>query len=84
VEERYDCFDSDTHHLGCLSKLKKSETVEYFISTFDHLDFRTEGMSDAFFRELFISGFKNEICAHVLMPRPQTWLESTQRSKELQ
>ena len=55
-----------------------------FIFAFDHLDFRTEGMSDAFFRECFISGLKDEICAHVLMARPHTWLEATQRTKEAQ
>jgi hypothetical protein len=52
--------------------------VEDFIVKFKHLAFRVEGMSDAFFRELFISGLKDEIHAHVLMARPQTWLEATQ------
>jgi hypothetical protein len=61
VAELYDRFDSDTHHLGRLTKLKQSGTVEDFIATFEHLDFRTEGMSDAFFRECFISGLKDEI-----------------------
>jgi hypothetical protein len=41
-----------------------------------------EGMPYAFFREHFIIGMKDEISAHVLMAHPQTWLESTQRSKE--
>jgi hypothetical protein len=41
-------------------------------------------MSDAFFKELFISGFKDEIHAHFLMAHPQTWLEYTQRAKEAQ
>jgi hypothetical protein len=78
VEELYDCFNSDTHHLGCLTKLKQSGIVEDFIVAFDHLDFRTKGISDAFFMECFISGLKDEICAHVLMSCPLTWLESTQ------
>jgi hypothetical protein len=84
VAELYDRFDSDTHHLGRLTKLKQFGIVEDFIAAFEHLDFRTEGMSDAFFRECFISGLKDEICAHVLMARPQTWLEATQRAKEAQ
>jgi hypothetical protein len=58
--------------------------VEDFIVVFEHLDSITEGMSDALFRECFISGLKDEICAHVLMARPQTWLEATQRAKEAQ
>jgi hypothetical protein len=36
-------------HLGHLTKLKQSGTVEDFIASFEQLDFRTEGMSDAFF-----------------------------------
>jgi hypothetical protein len=67
VAELYECFDTDTNHLGCLTKLKQSETVEDFIVSFDCLDFWTEGMSDAFFQECFISGLKDEIWAHVLM-----------------
>jgi hypothetical protein len=84
LAELYDRFNFDTHHLGRLTKLKQSGIVEDFIATFEHLDFRTEGMSDAFFRECFISGLKDKICAHVLMARPQTWLEATQRPKEAQ
>jgi hypothetical protein len=71
VAELYDRFDSNTHHLGCLTKLKQSGTVEDFIASFEHLDFRMEGMSNAFFREFFISGLKDEICAHVLMAHPR-------------
>jgi len=41
-------------------------------------------MSYAFLRECFISGLKDETRAHVLMERPQTWLEATQREKESQ
>jgi hypothetical protein len=41
-------------------------------------------MSDAFFGEFFISGLKDEICAHVLMARPQSWVEATKIAKELQ
>jgi hypothetical protein len=39
-------------------------------------------MSDAFFRECFISGLKDEIRAHVLMARPQIWVDATKISKE--
>jgi len=58
--------------------------MEDFISAFEHLAFRTEGMSDAFFREFFTSDLKDEICANVLKACPKTWLEDTQRAKESQ
>jgi hypothetical protein len=45
----YECFDTNTNHLGHFTKLKKYGTLEDFIATFEKLDFRTEGMSDAFF-----------------------------------
>jgi hypothetical protein len=72
VAKLYECLDTDTNHLGCLTKLKQSGTVEYFIAAFEHLDFRIEGMFDAFFQECFISGLKDEIQAHVLMGQPQS------------
>jgi hypothetical protein len=37
-----------------------------------------------FFRECFISGLKDEICAHVLMAQPQSWVEATKKYKEAQ
>jgi hypothetical protein len=84
VTKLYECFDMDTNHLGRLKNLKQSGTVEDFIVAFERLAFRTEGMTDAFFRECFISGLKEEIRAHVLMARPSTWVEATKRDKEAQ
>jgi hypothetical protein len=84
VAELYERFDTDTNHLGRLTKLKQLGTVEDFIATFECLDFRTEGMSDAFFRECFINGLKDEIRTHVLMARPESWVEATKRDKEAQ
>jgi len=81
VIEIYEHFDTDINHLGRLTKLKQFGTVE---DSFERLTFRTEGMSDAFFRECFISGLKDEICAHVLMARPQSWVDATKRVKEAQ
>jgi len=49
VAELYERFDTDTNHLGHLTKLKQSGIVEDFITIFERLAFRTEGMSDAFF-----------------------------------
>jgi hypothetical protein len=72
VAELYECFDTNTKQLGCSTKLKQWGTMEDFIAFFERLDFRTEGMSDVFFRECFISGLKGEIRAHVLMARPQS------------
>jgi hypothetical protein len=84
VAELYERFDTDTNHLGHLTKLKQSGTMEDFVATFERLAFWTEGMSDAFFRECFISGLKDEIQAHVLMVWPQIWVEATKRAKEAQ
>jgi hypothetical protein len=84
VAELYEHFDTDTNHLCYLKKLKQSGTVEDFIAAFERLAFRTEGMTDAFFRECFISGLKEEIQAHVLMARPTTWVEATKKAKEAQ
>jgi hypothetical protein len=52
VVEIYEFFDTDTNHLVYLNKLKQSGIMEYFIATFERLDFRIEGMSDVFF-EMF-------------------------------
>jgi hypothetical protein len=49
VAKLYERFDTDTNHLGHLTKLKQLGTVEDFIVSFERLAFRTEGMSDAFF-----------------------------------
>jgi hypothetical protein len=49
VVELYERFDTNTHHLGCLTKLKQFGPVEDFIASFERLDFHREGMSDAFF-----------------------------------
>jgi hypothetical protein len=49
VVELYERFDIDTNHLAHLTKLKKLGTMEDFIISFECLDFRIEGMSDAFF-----------------------------------
>jgi hypothetical protein len=84
VVELYERFDTDTNHLGRLTKLRQSGTVEEFIAAFERLAFQTEGMTDAFFRECFISGLKEEIRAHVLMARPTTWVEATKKAKEAQ
>jgi hypothetical protein len=48
------------------------------------LAFRIEGKSHAFFRECVVSGLKDEICAHVLMARPQSWMDATKRDKKAQ
>jgi hypothetical protein len=82
VAELYERFDTETNHLGHLKKLKQLGTVEDFIASFECLAFRTKGMSDAFFRECFISSLKDEIQVHVLMARLESWVEATKRDKE--
>jgi hypothetical protein len=84
VAELYERFDTDTNHLGRLTKMKQLGIVEDFIATFERLAFRIEGMSNAFFRECFISGLKEEIRTHVLMAWPKSWVEATKRAKEEQ
>jgi hypothetical protein len=39
VANLYEIFDIDTHHLGRLTKLKQSGTVEEYITSFEKLDF---------------------------------------------
>ena len=82
--EIYECFNTDTNHLGHLTKLKQSGTVEDFIIAFERLAFHTDDMSDAFFREFFISCLKDDIPAHFLMARPQSWVEDIKRDKKAQ
>jgi hypothetical protein len=84
VADIYEHFDTYTNHLGHLTKLKLSSIVEGFIVAFERLDFHTEGMPNAFFRECFISGLKDDIHSHVLMARPQSWVEDTKIFKEAQ
>ena len=61
MAELYERFDTDTNHLGHLTKLKQLGTMEDFIATFECPTFKIEGMYDAFFRECFINGLKDEI-----------------------
>jgi hypothetical protein len=84
VEETYERFDTDTNHLGHLTRMKQLGIVEDFIVSFEHLDFITEGMYDAFFWQCFINGHKDEIRAHFLMDRPESWVEANKRAKEAQ
>jgi hypothetical protein len=49
VAKIYECFDIDTDPLGRFAELKQCGTVEYFIASFERLDFRIKGMSDVFF-----------------------------------
>jgi hypothetical protein len=41
-------------------------------------------MLNTFFKECFISGLKEEICARILMTLPTTWLEATHIYKKSQ
>jgi hypothetical protein len=61
VAEIYELFETSTNHLGHLKKIKQLGIVEDVIATFEQLDFRTEGMSNAFFQDCFISSLKDEI-----------------------
>jgi len=43
IVDLYECFDIDPHHLGHLTKLKQSITMEDFITAFEHLDLSNGG-----------------------------------------
>jgi hypothetical protein len=75
VADLYDHFHIDTHHLGSFTNLKQMGLVEEFIDAFEKLAFIMEGMTYVFFKELFISGFMDEIHAHVLMAAPRLGLK---------
>jgi hypothetical protein len=68
VAELYEWFDIDTNHLGRLTKLKQSGTVEDFIASFERLAFRTEGMSDAFFENVL------SMAARMIFVLMSSWL----------
>jgi hypothetical protein len=71
-------FDRESHFLGRLTKLHQTGLVSYFIMTFEQLAIRTEGLSDEFYLECFLSGLKDAIKAHVSMHHPTTWLQACQ------
>jgi len=54
-------FDRESHFLGRLTKLRQTGSITDFITEFEQLDIRTEGLSDAFYLECFISGLKESI-----------------------
>jgi hypothetical protein len=66
----YGILHMDLEHYKWWQWLQKPRQGYYFIVAFEHLDFKMEGMLDAFFREFFINDIKDEICAHVLMAHP--------------
>jgi hypothetical protein len=70
VAELYECFDIDTNHLGHLTKLKQSGTMEDFMVLLSDWIFVQRACLILFFQECFISVLKDEICAHVLMAQP--------------
>jgi hypothetical protein len=67
-------FDRESHILGNLTKLCQIGSIQDFIMTFEQLAIRTEGLSDEFYLECFISGLKEAIRAHVSKRDPTTWL----------
>jgi hypothetical protein len=74
----YACLDREPHFLGRLTKLHQIGSITYFITTFEKLDIRTEGLSNVFYVDFFISGLKEAIWAHVNMHHPTTWLQACQ------
>jgi hypothetical protein len=50
--------------------------------TFEELAIRTEGLSNEFYLQCFISGLKEAIKAHVNMHHSTTWLHACKLSRE--
>jgi hypothetical protein len=67
-----------------LTKLKQSGTVKYFISSFEHLNFFTKGMTDAFFHNSLSVASRIKFEPRSSWLHPQTWLEAIKRAKEAQ
>jgi hypothetical protein len=63
-------FGRRSHFLGKLTKLRQIGSLSKFIITFEQLAIRTEGLSDEFYLDFFISGLKEAIRAHVSMHHP--------------
>jgi hypothetical protein len=76
------CFDRESHFWGNITKLHQIGSVSDFIKTFEQLDIITEGLSNEFYLECFISGLKEAIKAHVSMHHPTTWLQACRLAKE--
>jgi hypothetical protein len=74
------CFDRISHYLGCLTKMKKTGLVVNLIVAFEQLAIRTEGLSDEFYLECFISGLKEVSHAHVFMHHLINWLHACKLS----
>jgi hypothetical protein len=58
--------------------------VVYFIAASEKLAIHAEGLFDLFFKEIFNSALKEEIQAQVIMQCPTTWLEASERDKEVE
>jgi hypothetical protein len=69
-------FDREYHFLGQLTKLQQTRPVVDFISAFEQLAIRTEGLYIEFYLDCFISGLKDATQAHVCMHHPTTWLQA--------
>lgn len=78
----YARFDRESHFLGRLTKLKQTGSMTDFITAFEQLAIRTEGLSNEFYLECFISGLKDAIKAHVCMHHLATWLQACHLAKE--
>ena len=62
--------------------MKQTGLVTDFIVTFEKLAIRTEGLSNEFYLECFISGSKEVI--HVIGGNPITWLQACTLALEVE
>jgi hypothetical protein len=75
-------FDRESLFLVKLMKLRRIGSVSDFITSFEHLAIKTEGLSDEFYLECFMSGLKKSIRAHVSMHHPTTLLHACRLARE--
>jgi hypothetical protein len=68
--------------LGQLTELRQTGLLEDFITTFEQLSIRIEGLSDEFYLECFLNGLKDANRAHVSMRHPITRLQACQLALE--
>ena len=67
-----------------LTKLQRTSTVKYYISTFETLAIKTDSLGDDFYLECFISGLKEAIEAHVRMHHSTTWLDTYNKALDVE
>ena len=80
----HEFFYCDTHYLGRVNKLHQSRIILDSTRMYEQLEIYTQGLSNYFSKEYFISMLKDAICARVLMQWPSMWLEYSDRALKVE